>query len=91
MAVVQIQMRQSRPAKGCALFNLGFRPFFLGAGIFAIVSIVWWMLIYSAHSVVKIQSINSTRRTAGANLSQPRGARTALVSALPAPATVRSI
>ena len=61
MAVVQIQMRQSSPAKGCALFNLGFRPFFLGAGIFAIVSIVWWMLIYSAHSVVQIQSITSAQ------------------------------
>jgi uncharacterized protein involved in response to NO len=61
MAVVQIQMPQSGPAKGCALFNLGFRPFFLGAGVFASVSIVWWMLIYSAHSVVQIQSITSAQ------------------------------
>lgn len=29
-----------------ALFNLGFRPFFLGAGIFAILSIALWMGIY---------------------------------------------
>ncbi|WP_051901433.1 NnrS family protein [Methylotenera sp. L2L1] len=61
MAVVQIQMHQSSPTRGCALFNLGFRPFFLGAGIFAIVSIVWWMLIYSAHNVVQIQSITSAQ------------------------------
>lgn len=29
-----------------ALFNLGFRPFFLGAGIFAILSIALWMGVY---------------------------------------------
>lgn len=29
-----------------ALFNLGFRPFFLGASIFAIISISLWSLIY---------------------------------------------
>ncbi|MBP9839045.1 MAG: NnrS family protein [Proteobacteria bacterium] len=29
-----------------ALFNLGFRPFFLGAGIFSIISISLWSLIY---------------------------------------------
>ena len=43
MAVVQIQMRQSTPVNGCALFKLGFRPFFLGAGIFAVISMIWWM------------------------------------------------
>ena len=59
MAVVQIQMRKTSPVKGCALFNLGFRPFFLGAGIFAIVSIVWWMLVYSGHGSVQIQSITN--------------------------------
>ncbi|MDP2152289.1 MAG: NnrS family protein [Methylotenera sp.] len=61
MAIVQIQMHQSNSTKGCALFNLGFRPFFLGAGIFAIVSIVWWMLIYSSHSFVQIHSITSAQ------------------------------
>jgi len=61
MAVVQIQMRKASPAKGCALFNLGFRPFFLGAGIFAIVSIVWWVLLYSGHDIVQIQSITNAQ------------------------------
>lgn len=61
MAVVQIQMRQSTPVNGCALFNLGFRPFFLGAGIFAVISMIWWMLIYSAHRIVPIQSITSAQ------------------------------
>ncbi len=61
MAVVQIQMRKTSPAKGCALFNLGFRPFFLGAGVFAIVSIVWWVLVYSGHGFVQIQSITNAQ------------------------------
>ncbi|TFW72365.1 NnrS family protein [Methylotenera oryzisoli] len=61
MAVVQIQMRKASPVKGCALFNLGFRPFFLGAGIFAIVSIVWWVLVYSGHGFVQIQSITNAQ------------------------------
>lgn len=31
---------------GFALFNLGFRPFFLGAGVFALVSMSAWIAIY---------------------------------------------
>lgn len=61
MAVVQIQMRKSTPAQGCALFNLGFRPFFLGAGIFAMLSIAWWALLYTGHSLVQIQSITNAQ------------------------------
>jgi len=33
-------------AYGMPLFRLGFRPFFLGAGIFAVVSVVIWMMVY---------------------------------------------
>ena len=29
-----------------ALWNLGFRPFFLGAAVFAIVSMTFWMGVY---------------------------------------------
>ncbi len=29
-----------------ALFNLGFRPFFLGAGGFSVLTMVWWLLFY---------------------------------------------
>ena len=61
MAVVQIQMNKPNQAQGFALFNLGFRPFFLGASIFAVVSIVWWMLIYSAHSYVQINTITNSQ------------------------------
>lgn len=62
MAVVQIQMNKpSHPVKGFALFNLGFRPFFLGASIFAVVSIIWWMLIYNAQHVVQMTSITNSQ------------------------------
>lgn len=62
MAVVQIQMNKpNQPVKGFALFNLGFRPFFLGACVFAIISIFWWMLIYSSHIAVQISSISSSQ------------------------------
>lgn len=61
MAVVQIQMNKPNLAKGMALFNLGFRPFFLGAGIFAVLSIAWWMLIYTSHSMVQITRISASQ------------------------------
>ena len=32
---------------GVPLFRLGFRPFFLAAGIFAIVSMLVWMAVYT--------------------------------------------
>lgn len=61
MAVVQIQMNKSHQAKGSALFNLGFRPFFLGAGVFAVLSIAWWMLIYTSHGMVQISHISPSQ------------------------------
>ena len=33
-------------ATGIPLFRLAFRPFFLGAGIFAVVSVLVWMIVY---------------------------------------------
>jgi len=61
MAVVQIQMNKPEQAKRLALFNLGFRPFFLGAGIFAVLSIIWWMLIFTSHSLVQISHISPSQ------------------------------
>jgi uncharacterized protein involved in response to NO len=40
-----------------ALFNLGFRPFILGASIFAVISIALWMIIYSSHLAVNVENI----------------------------------
>lgn len=61
MAVVKIQVNPPNQVKGFALFNLGFRPFFLGAGIFAVLSIAWWMLIYTSHSFVQITPISKSQ------------------------------
>ncbi len=57
---MQIQNNKSNQAtaKKLALFNLGFRPFFLGAGIFAILSIASWMLVYFSHSFVSVTHIS---------------------------------
>lgn len=41
-----------------ALFNLGFRPFFLGAGIFSVVSMGIWMLVYSGTISINIDNIS---------------------------------
>jgi uncharacterized protein involved in response to NO len=57
---MQIQINQSNQvsAKKFALFNLGFRPFFLGASIFAIISIMSWMLVYFSYGSVSITNIS---------------------------------
>lgn len=44
--LIQIKQTNQKDVKKFALFNLGFRPFFLGAGVFAIISITSWMLVY---------------------------------------------
>lgn len=41
-----------------ALLNLGFRPFFLGAALFAIVSVALWMGVYAFQLPLPIQSIS---------------------------------
>jgi len=36
----------TKPVPKFALFDLGFRPFFLGAGVFAVLSMAVWMAVY---------------------------------------------
>jgi len=43
-----ISEQPSQPASRFALWNLGFRPFFLFAGILAVVSMALWMHIYTS-------------------------------------------
>lgn len=43
LQTIQPPSRKNAPVHGFALFNLGFRPFFLGGALFAIVSILLWM------------------------------------------------
>lgn len=61
MAVVQIQMNKSKQLTGFALFNLGFRPFFLGAGVFAMVSIAYWLCIYNLPGLLEISHISPSQ------------------------------
>lgn len=57
---MQIQINKPNPesTNKLALFNLGFRPFFLGAGIFAVISIVAWMLVYFSYISVSVENIS---------------------------------
>lgn len=61
MAVVEIQMNKPNQAQGVALFNLGFRPFFLGAGIFAMVSIACWLCVYTSALKLEIKGISPSQ------------------------------
>jgi uncharacterized protein involved in response to NO len=60
---MQIQINKSNQVsvQKFALLNLGFRPFFLGASIFAVISIVSWMLIYFSYSTVSVTSISNSQ------------------------------
>jgi len=44
-----------------ALFNLAFRPFFLGAGIFSILSISLWSAIYLFQVSLSLQSLSASQ------------------------------
>ena len=44
-----------------ALFNLGFRVFFLGAGIFSLVSISLWAAVYVFQLPLSMQAVNSSQ------------------------------
>ena len=41
-----------------ALFNLGFRPFFLGAGLFAVISMLLWVFIYSLNFQSSLKTLS---------------------------------
>ena len=55
-----IQINKTNPvsAKKLALFNIGFRPFFLGASIFAVISIATWMLVYFSYVSISVENIS---------------------------------
>lgn len=58
---IQINKPNQESTKKLALFNLGFRPFFLGASIFAIVSIASWILVYFSYSSISITNITKSQ------------------------------
>jgi len=47
LSLVQINPKTTASNDRLALFDLGFRPFFLGAGVFSVLSIIAWTLVYS--------------------------------------------
>lgn len=53
-----IMLSKQTDVKRLALFNLGFRPFFLGASLFAIISIASWMLVYFSYVTIAIENIS---------------------------------
>ncbi len=55
---IPINKPNSESAKKLALFNLGFRPFFLGASIFAVISMAAWMLVYFSYVSVRVENIS---------------------------------
>lgn len=57
-----ISINQKLPSSDkFALFNLGFRPFFLGALIFSIISMLIWTAIYTFKMQLPINSISITQ------------------------------
>ncbi len=59
--LIQIKQSKQENVKKFALFDLGFRPFFLGAGVFAVVSIVAWMLVYFAQNTMSTTNITASQ------------------------------
>lgn len=57
MAVVQIEINKPGQGTRIALFNLGFRPFFLGAAVFAMLSMMSWIAVYTSYATVPISNI----------------------------------
>ncbi len=57
-----MQINEPRTASannGNALFNLGFRIFFLSAGIFSVISMLLWVLLYQFNYSLAVVAINS--------------------------------
>lgn len=60
MSVIQIT-KKTTDIPSFALFNLGFRPFFLGAAIFAVLSIGMWMPVYFSHLALPMRSMSGSQ------------------------------
>ena len=56
--LIQINKPNQETVKQFALFNLGFRPFFLGASVFAVISIAAWMLNYFSYLTMSTSNIS---------------------------------
>ena len=59
--LIQIKKSNQEDTKQFALFNLGFRPFFLGASVFAVVSIMLWIFVYFSNGFANIELITASQ------------------------------
>ena len=60
MSVIQINKKVAVD-NSFALFNLGFRPFFLGAAAYSVISIFYWMLVYVFHFKIETGTFSVTQ------------------------------
>lgn len=58
MSLVQINPATTVTKSAFALFTLGFRPFFIGAGTFSVLSIFYWTLVYGFQVPVSTSSLS---------------------------------
>jgi uncharacterized protein involved in response to NO len=54
-----LNIQNPEPIKTFNLFVLGFRPFFLAAGIFSVVSMLIWSLVYANILVIPMQGVSN--------------------------------
>ena len=54
----QVIEKNPMPSSNFALFNLGFRPFFLGASVFSVVSVFLWMGVFVFQLPLQFKGIN---------------------------------
>ena len=60
MSVIQISKKPTH-ANNLALFNLGFRPFFLAASVFASISVLMWMAVYFGRISLPLRSLSTSQ------------------------------
>ncbi|MBS1269868.1 MAG: hypothetical protein MAG794_00820 [Gammaproteobacteria bacterium] len=59
--LIEMPLKQNEargPLAGKVWLNLGFRPFFLGAAVFAVISVIVWTLVYTLSFPLPIVSIS---------------------------------
>ncbi|GJM05605.1 MAG: short-chain dehydrogenase [marine bacterium B5-7] len=52
-------MTHDKNDKGFALFNLGFRPFFMGAAIYSVIVVLVWLAIYARNISLPMDGLSS--------------------------------
>ncbi|NPA71225.1 MAG: NnrS family protein [Gammaproteobacteria bacterium] len=59
MSTLNLETNPKQPAN-FSLFNLGFRPFFLGAGIFSSLAILLWLMLFQGMMTLPVDNITLT-------------------------------